>query len=142
MRTALAPRVSRCLFAVACAAAATVTPASDPHEVQFIVQSCHDARFEFLFNDEARRSFDSCEEPLVGFTVLLVGSIGVLDRTLSDDNGSVVLGPVEVESEERLSIAICNEVESCVHYDGISIADGPIVRGENFVLYRDGRAEK
>ena len=140
MRTTLTARVSACLVAVACATSAAIAPANDRHEVQFTVQSCHDATFEFLFNDEARRAFDSCEEPLVGFTVLVVGNLGVLDRTLSDDNGSVELGPVEVEAEERLSIAICDEVKSCIHYDGLSIADGSLEEGQNFVLYRDGRA--
>ena len=105
------------------------------------VQSCHEPEFAFLFNDEAREAFDACNEPLTDFTVLLLGKGGVLAEMTSDENGEAILGPVSIDTEAKVDLAICNFADSCIKCRDLSISGGLLREGRNFVLYQDGRAE-
>ncbi len=111
----------------------------DLKSMRISVQSCHDEKFEFLFNEEARRRFEACDTPLVEFEVTLLSGVGPIAKALSDDNGEAVLKVADVYENEVLSIAICKDKTSCVSYKGLSIASGPLKGGDNFILYLDGR---
>ena len=37
-------------------------------QLEIQVQSCHEPEFAFLFNEEAREAFNSCDEPLIDFS--------------------------------------------------------------------------
>lgn len=126
------------LFAVALAAHGAE---ADHVRLEIKVQSCHESEFAFLFNEKAREAFDSCNEPLIDFTVLLLGNGGVLAETKSDENGEAILGPVSIEAEAKVDLAICNFVDSCIRFRDLSISGERLHAGRNFVLYRDGRAE-
>ena len=127
------------LFVVTALLPSRAAAGEDSNSLRIIVQSCHEEEFEFLFNEDARVRFKTCETPLVEFDVMLSSAVGSIATALSDDNGQAVLEVADVAESEILRLAVCKKETSCMSYSGLSIAEGPLKYGENFVLYLDGR---
>ena len=114
-------------------------PTDELVELTFEIQACQTEDFSVTFNEEARRRFTHCDEPLVGWELsVTMGEDGLLGLIESDENGWGEIGPLHIAADAPLMILVCQKTQ-CFKFRGLRAGRAPTAAGRSFVFYESGR---